>query len=76
MAKWLQNYAATHEAGIHRIGVKYLKQWMDYSAPMNKFRDALLEALAELERLDIIAGASIQSSSRREQTAVWTKLPT
>ncbi|MDG5826873.1 hypothetical protein MRX60_12785 (plasmid) [Xylella fastidiosa subsp. pauca] len=74
MAKWLQNYIATHEAGIHRIGLKYLKVWMDYSSPPNKFLTALTEALAELERLGIIAGVKIEQSTRREKQAAWTKL--
>ncbi|AOD16791.1 hypothetical protein BER93_19415 (plasmid) [Xanthomonas fragariae] len=74
MAKWLQNYIATHEAGIHRIGLKYLKGWMDYSSPPNKFRTALTEALAELERVNIINGAKIEQSTRCEKQAVWTKL--
>ncbi len=74
MAKWLQNYIATHEAGIHRIGLRLLKSWMDYSSPMNKFKVALTEALSELERLEIIAGARIEDSTRREKQAAWTKL--
>jgi hypothetical protein len=74
MAKWLQNYIATHEAGIHRIGLKLLKSWMDYSSPMNKFVAALTEALSELERLEIIADARIEDSTRREKQAAWTKL--
>lgn len=76
MAKWLQTYLASHKPGIHRIGLKYLKQWMDFSSPMNKFRDALLEAMRELERVEIIANVGIEAGSRREQVAVWTKLPT
>ncbi|MGY0343539.1 plasmid replication initiator TrfA [Xylella fastidiosa] len=74
MAKWLQNYIATHEAGIHRIGVKYLKVWMDYSSPLNKFLTALTEALSELERLGIITGTKIEQSTRREKQAAWMKL--
>lgn len=74
MAKWLQNYVATHEAGLHRIGVKLLKTWMDYSSPPNKYLTALGEALSELERLGIIAGARIETSTRREKQAAWTKL--
>lgn len=74
MAKWMQNYIATHEAGLHRIGLKLLKSWMAYSSPMNKFVNALKEALSELERLEIIAGARIEDSTRREKQAAWTKL--
>lgn len=74
MAKWLQNYIATHEAGIHRISLKLLKTWMDYGSPPNKFREAITEALGELERLGIIADVKIEDSTRREKQAVWKKL--
>lgn len=74
MAKWLQNYLASHEPGMHRVSLKLLKQWMDYSSPMNKFKEALGEAMGELVRLEIIAGARIELSSRREAQAVWQKL--
>lgn len=74
MAKWLQNYVGSHEAGIHRIGLHYLKSWMAYGSPMNKFVIALDEAMRELERLEIIAGARIEDSTRGERQAAWTKL--
>ena len=38
MAKWLQNYLASHEPGLHRIGLRLLKEWMDYASPIHKFR--------------------------------------
>lgn len=74
MAKWIQNYLASHEPGIHRIGLKLLKMWMDYSSPMNKFETAIKEALGELERLEIIASARIEESTRKEPQATWVKL--
>lgn len=74
MAKWLQNYLASHEKGIHRISLRLLKTWMDYGSPMNKFKEAVTEALSELERLEIIVGARIMQSSKRELQAAWTKL--
>lgn len=74
MAKWLQNYLASHEPGPHRVSLKLLKQWMDYSSHMNKFKEALGEAMGELERLEIIAGTRIEMSTRREAQAVWQKL--
>lgn len=74
MSKWLQNYLASHGPGIHRIGLKLLKTWMDYGSPMNKFTKALQEALGELERLQIIALPRIEPSCRREPQAVWIKL--
>ena len=74
MAKWLQNYLASHEPGVHRIGLKLLKAWMDYSSPMNKFKEALSEAMGELERLEIIASPKIEQSTRKEPQAIWFKL--
>lgn len=74
IAKWLQNYIATHDSGIHRISLRLLKQWMDYSSPIGKFKEAISEALEELERLEIIAGPRLELSTRKEQQAVWTKL--
>ena len=49
LAKWLQSYAATHEPGRHRISVENLKKWCGYNSPTRKFREALVEALGELE---------------------------
>lgn len=74
MAKWLQNYLASHAPGVHRISLKMLKEWMDYSSPMRKFKEALEEALSELERLEIISKPSIGNSTRKELQAVWYKV--
>ena len=74
MTKWLQNYAATHEAGRHRIGVKLLRNWMAYSSPFHKYIPALTEALSELERLGIVKDAGIEESTRGETQATWIRL--
>jgi hypothetical protein len=74
MSKWLQNYVATHRSGLHRISLRLLKDWMNYSSPMRKFKTALTEALAELERLEIIAGVRFEDSRRREKQVAWSKL--
>lgn len=74
MAKWLQNYLASHEPGLHRIGLKLLKEWMDYASPIHKFREAVMEALSELERLGIVAGVRLETSKRSQQQVAWTKL--
>ncbi|WP_449106812.1 plasmid replication initiator TrfA [Pseudomonas mohnii] len=73
MAKWLQNYVASHEKGVHRIGLKYLKEWMTYTSPPNKFKAALGEALGELQRVEIIQEARIELSTRNEPQAHWIK---
>jgi hypothetical protein len=54
MAKWLQSYAASHERGVHRISIEKLKEWCGYSSPIRKFREALGEALGELQRVGIL----------------------
>lgn len=73
LAKWLQSYAATHEPGVHRVSVENLKQWCGYSSPTRKFREALAEALAELERLEIV----LKVKFYRDDTLVqWTRLET
>lgn len=74
IAKWLQNYLASHQNGPHRISLRLLKAWMGYGSPVRKFKQALLEALGELERLEIVAGPRIEQSTRHEPQAVWTKL--
>jgi hypothetical protein len=56
MAKWLQSYAASHTRGLHRISVVKLKAWCGYSSPIRKFREALSEALTELERVGVLTG--------------------
>lgn len=54
MAKWLQSYAASHERGVHCISIAKLKEWCGYASPMRKFREALGEALNELQRVGIL----------------------
>lgn len=55
MAKWLQSYAASHKRGCHRISIDKLKEWCGYSSPTRKFREAIRDALKELERVEILS---------------------
>jgi hypothetical protein len=73
MAKWLQGYIASHAPGVHRISLKLLMAWMDYSSPLRKFKEALSEALSELERVEVITATAIEPSVRGDLQAVWTK---
>ncbi|VVE43869.1 Plasmid replication initiator protein TrfA [Pandoraea horticolens] len=58
LAKWLQSYASTHAPGIpHRVSIESLKRLCGYTSPTRKFREALSEALCELERLKILVDA-------------------
>lgn len=73
LAKWLQSYAATHETGLHRISVANLKKWCNYKSPMRKFMEALKEALAELERLEILTAVEFY---RDDEMVQWVRLDT
>lgn len=74
MAKWLQRLVATSDDVIQRYSVEDLKERMQYSGRHRDFIKALLRALQELERLEIIAGPRIEPSSRKKLQAVWTRL--
>jgi hypothetical protein len=57
---------------VQRYALDWLKSKLEYSGRMRDFRDALMRACAELERLEIIARARIEQSTRaRAQLAVW-----
>ncbi|HDR8948447.1 TPA: hypothetical protein QDA71_005513 [Burkholderia vietnamiensis] len=71
LAKWLQSYAASHEPGLHRIGVAKLKEWCGYASPTRKFIEALGEALDELERLQIVTHWSFY---RDNEMVKWVRL--
>jgi hypothetical protein len=74
MAKWLQNYISTHQKGTHRIGLHFLREWMCYSSPVYKFRAALIKALDELARLEIIKDQRLEMSTRDQEQAAWEKI--
>jgi hypothetical protein len=72
MAKALQRLFATSSDPIQRYALDWLKDKLEYSGRMRDFRESLLRACAELERLDIIARARIEQSTRgKAQLAVW-----
>lgn len=72
MAKSLQRLLATSADPVQRYALDWLKSKMEYSGRMRDFRDALMRACAELERLEIIARARIELSTRgQQQLAVW-----
>lgn len=74
MAKSLQRLVATSSDRIQRHSLPELKERMRYASPMRKFRDALLDALRELERLKIIAKPRIEASTRGVEQATWARL--
>jgi hypothetical protein len=72
MAKALQRLVATSSDPVQRYALDWLKDKMSYDGRMRDFRESLMRACAELERLEIIARARIEQSTRgNSQLAVW-----
>lgn len=74
MAKALQRLVATSADLVQRNALDVLKEMLQYSSPMRKFKEALTAAMSELERLGIIAKGRIETSTKGKEQAVWTKL--
>jgi hypothetical protein len=74
MAKALQRLVATSADPVQRYPLDWLKNKMQYASPMRKFKEALTNAMRELERLEIIASGRIGTSAKGKAQAVWTKL--
>jgi len=71
LAKWLQNYVASHEGGkTHTIDGRALQQWSGTEGRLRDFMTrALPKALAELERLELVQNARI----REDGKVTWFK---
>ncbi|MFO1228037.1 plasmid replication initiator TrfA [Roseateles sp.] len=74
MAKALQRLVATSSDATQRHSLAWLKDKLQYSSPISKFREPVLAAAAELERLGIIAGARLEQSTHGKEQIVWTRL--
>ena len=74
MAKALQRLVATSADATQRHSLAWLKDKLQYSSPISKFREPVLAAAAELERLGIIAGARLEQSTHGKEQIVWTRL--
>lgn len=74
MAKALQRLIATSDASVQRFGLDWLKSKLEYAGRARDFADALEKAMRELERLEIIGGGRIESSTKGKYQAVWTRL--
>lgn len=74
MAKALQRLVATSSDLVHRHALDWLKEKLEYTSPMRKFKESLSAAMRELERLEIIASGRIEASTKGKEQAVWTKL--
>jgi hypothetical protein len=72
MAKTLQRLVATSADSPQRYGLLWLKAKMDYEGRQRDFRTALLKATGELQRLDVIAKAKIEVSTKgHPQLVLW-----
>ncbi|MFV3384651.1 plasmid replication initiator TrfA [Pseudomonas sp. NY15364] len=73
MAKAIQRLVATSADIEQRYSLDWLKAKLLYTSPTRKFRGALLSALEELERLEIIADARLEHSTKGKEQARWQK---
>jgi hypothetical protein len=71
LCKWMQNFICSNEKGLQRHGIENLRNWSGYNSPIRKFREALLEAMQELERVGIIISASFYEEDTKVK---WTRL--
>lgn len=72
MAKTLQRLVATSANPVQRYALDWLKSKMEYTGRPRDFRDAITRAVAELERLKIIAEGRIEDSTKgKPQLALW-----
>lgn len=72
MAKTLQRLVATSNESPQRYELEHLKAKMEYTGRLRDFRCALTRAVAELERLDIIARGRIEGSTKgNPQLVLW-----
>lgn len=72
MAKAMQRLLATSSNQIQSYALDWLKEKMQYTSPLRKFRQALAAAMRELERLEIIAAwRPATSVKRKEQITIW-----
>lgn len=74
MAKALQRLVATSSDSVQRYALDWLKHKLEYTSPMRKFKAALVAAMRELERLEIIAAGRIERSTKGTEQAVWMRL--
>lgn len=74
MAKTLQRLVATSNEPVQRYALDWLKDKLQYSGRMRDFRDALGRAICELERLKIVTGGTIDTSTKgHPQLVLWLR---
>lgn len=67
MAKTLQRLVVTSSDPVQRYALEWLKDKMQYSSPMRKFKEALMAAVHELERLRIVAHGKVEISTKGKE---------
>lgn len=76
LAKRLQRLIAASGDEVQRYSVEWLKSVCVQEGRLRDFRQALTEAMAELERLEIIAGAKFETSTRGVEQVRWNRIKT
>lgn len=72
MAKTLQRLIATSDETPQRYALDWLKEKMEYAGRMRDFRDALVRAVAELERIELVSKGRVEDSTRgKPQLVLW-----
>jgi hypothetical protein len=72
MAKTLQRLVTTSSDRVQRYALDWLKVKMEYSSPVRKFKEALMAAVHELERVEIISKGKIEVSTKgKDQLVLW-----
>lgn len=74
MAKALQRLAATSADLVQRYALDWLREKLQYTSPIRKFRESLTASMRELERVGVISGGRIERSTKGREQAAWTKL--
>src|SRR5260363_175849 len=63
LAKSLPTPINNSAESTQRYALNWLKERAQHTSPMRKFKDALIAAMRELERLEIIANGRIERSA-------------
>lgn len=74
MAKTIQRMVATSSNAKQIYPLKNLKLQMEYAGRMRDFKESLLKAVREVERLEIVAKGAIEVSARGVENLVIHKL--
>lgn len=72
MAKMLQRLIATSDESPQRYALDWLKAKAEYTGRMRDFKDAIMRAVDELVRHEIVTRGRIETSTRRKlQLVLW-----